>query len=153
MALSTKHINTVLKDNEFTKRYFLGTFPSCAVKTLPSGKTFGFVTNDQRHDQKGSHWNAWWANSDSVLFFDSFGRSPMDISFPHGYRDILLNFKTFKYVKNQVQSFDSFTCGHFCIHFILIMSLGLNVDSFLTDYTNNTNKNDVTVLKIIESII
>ena len=152
MALSTTHINSVLRGNDFTKRYFLGTYPSCLIKTLPNRKC-AFVTNEERHDQNGSHWNAWWVNNDSVIFFDSFGRNPMDISFPHEYRDVLLNFKTIKYVNRQVQSFDSFTCGHFCIHFILIMSLGLNIDSFLSEYTNNTSKNDVTVLKIIESII
>ena len=89
----------------------------------------------------------------SYIFFDSFGRSPLDSMFPHDYSDILLNFKKFRFFKKQLQPLDGITCGYYCIHFILHLSLGLSIDSFGEEYSNDTNENDVIVLKIVKSII
>ena len=50
----------------------------------------------------------------------------MDETLPHSYRDIILNFNHVRYFANQIQSFDSFTCGYYCIHFLVIFSVGLD---------------------------
>ena len=153
MALSTTNINDILWANPYTKRYFIGTFPSCGVKKLPKKKIFAFVTNTDDHSKPGTHWNSWFVRGDTVYFFDSFSRSPMDKSFPHNYRDIVLQFKKFSYFNVRLQSYDSFTCGYYAIHHILLFSLGLNFKDLRDEYSRDTNKNDIAVLKIIKSII
>lgn len=152
MSLSTDHINAVLRGNCYTKHYFIGTFPACTKIKPPRRKFYSFVTNTDNHDSPGTHWNAWSVRGNEVLFFDSFGRSPYSDAFPHSYRDILLNFKSVLYSKRCIQHVDSFTCGYFSIHFILCISLGLEIEDFLLDYSNDKIKNDVTVIELLNSI-
>ena len=153
MALNTAQIDTILKENIYTKRYYYRTLPSCRAVHLPKRRKFAFITNVDHHSSGGTHWTAWYSISDHVYFFDSFGRSPEDPSFPHVYRDILLNFKSFTYFNKQIQSTSSYTCGYFCTHFILNFCLGLDMKSFESDYSDNMKENDLIVLKIIKSII
>ena len=153
MALNTLQIDTILYDNVYTKKYYYGTMPSCRAVHLPKRKRIAFITNVDDHSKGGSHWTAWFSSNGHVYFFDSFGRSPMDPSFPHVYRDILLNFKSFSYCNQQVQSTSSYTCGYFCIHFILNFSLGLDMKGMMLEYTESTKENDVIVLNIVKSIL
>ena len=153
MALNTLQIDAILRGNVYTKKHYYGTLPSCRAVQLPKKRQFAFITNVDDHSSGGSHWTAWFSKSGHAYFFDSFGRSPLDPSFPHVYRDILLNFKSFSYFKRQIQSKDSYTCGYFCIHFVLNFCLGLDMASMMSEYSEDTNKNDVIVLKIIKSII
>ena len=153
MALSTNHINSILKKNPYTKPYFLGTFPSCAIENLPKRKVYCFVTNVDHHQNSGSHWTAWYFRNGTLTFMDSFGRSPQDPSFPHDYRDILMKFRNIRYVRQCIQNKNSYACGYFAIHFILCMSMGLDITDFISEYSRDTNKNDVIVMKIIDSLI
>jgi hypothetical protein len=153
MALSTNHINKILWNNPYTKKYFIGTYPACRVEKLPKKKIYAFVTNTDHHSKSGAHWNSWFVRDETVYFFDSFSRSPMHESFPHDYKDIVLKFKKFAYFNVQVQSFDSFTCGFYVIHHILVFSLGLDFKDLSKEYGKNTQKNDLTVMNIIKSIV
>ena len=153
MALNTIQIDAILKQNVYTRKYYYGTMPSCRAINLPKRQKFAFITNVDNHSAGGTHWTAWFSIAGHVYFFDSFGRSPLDPSFPHVYRDILLNFKSFSYSSSQIQSKRSFTCGYFCIYFVLNFSLGLDMKEMVSDYTENTQENDIIVLRIIKSII
>ena len=144
MALSTLHINKILKEFPLTKDKFVGTFASCEYDKLPANGQFGFITNDQHHLLPGGHWNAWWVDDEEVTFFDSFSRSPLD--FGHDYKHILRRFNRFKYVNKNLQAVDSKVCGYYCIHFILLMSVGFSVDCMLRDYSSNTKENDMYVV-------
>jgi hypothetical protein len=148
MALNTMQIDAILKNNLYTRKYYYG-----RATQLPKRRKFAFITNVDHHGSSGTHWTAWFSSAGHVYFFDSFGRSPLDPSFPHVYRDILLNFDSFSYFDRQIQSTTSFTCGYFCIHFVLNFSLGLDLKEFRKEYTKNTQENDIIVLKIIKSII
>lgn len=153
MALNTEQINHVLKNCVYTRMHFLGTFPSCVINNDSQKREYSWISNTSDCSDRGQHWCAWYVKDNVVTFFDSFGRSPLCKSLPHDYKDMVLNYKSFRYSKRQLQDFNSFTCGHFSIHFILTMSLGLDINSFLKEYSNDKNKNDVTVLNIINSII
>ena len=153
LALNTKQIDAILRGNIYTKNFYYTTMPTCRAVNLPKRQQFGFITNVDHHSRGGSHWTGWFSRSGHVYFFDSFGRSPTDPSFPHVYRDILLNFKSFSYFDKQIQSTGSYTCGYFCIHFILHFCLGLDMKSLKSDYSDNTQENDIIVLEIIKSII
>ena len=88
----------------------------------------------------------------SVIFFDSFGRDPRDTSFPNNYKNIVETFNSFEYSEVQIKDSTSVTCGYFCIHFIYILSLGLDLEFFLNEYSNNFMKNDMLVVDFVNML-
>ena len=134
--LTTKDLNKILYENSVTKRFFVGTYPSCELPKTK--KTFySFITNTQNHDEFGEHWNAWIVDGKRLIFFDSFGRDSKDPTLPQHYRDFTRQFKRVKYVKTRVQGWYSKACGFFCVHFIYMLSLGLDIKIFLREYTKD----------------
>ena len=87
-----------------------------------------------------------------VLFFDSFGRDLSDSTFPEIYKELLNGFKILNYTKTRVQNFTSSTCGYYCIHFIYLLSLGLDFEFFLNEYTDDFMKNDIAVIDFVNSL-
>ena len=150
-ALTTTQLNKILMENPVTKKRFIGTFPGCLIPSTKE-KRYTFITNTHLHHESGEHWNAWVVHGNKVLFFDSFGRNPRDPLFPKIYIDILNRFESFKYTNTQVQSFMSSTCGYYCIHFIYVLSLGLDFKFFLKEYTNDFLKNDNAVINFVNML-
>ena len=150
-ALTTLEIDRTLKQNPVTRNNFIGTFPACIIPA-PQKKMYSFVSNTHAHDRPGEHWNSWVIDGETVLFFDSFGRNVFDPTLPEYYREFVKTFKNIKCNTVQIQHVDSVACGYFCIHFIYNFSLGLNIKSFLSDYTRDLKLNDFIVSKIIKLI-
>ena len=150
-ALTTQTLNAILKKNPVTNKNFIGTFPGC-ISPSKDRKQYSFITNTDLHHQSGEHWNAWIVKENKIIFFDSFGRDPRDTSFPYNYKNIVEKFDYFEYSKVQIQSFTSETCGYFCIHFIYVLSLGLDLEFFLNEYSNNFIKNDNFVVDFVNSL-
>ena len=150
--LTTKQLNKILKDNNVTNRYFLGTLPAC---NYPKSKNdvYSFITNTDEHNQPGEHWNAWFVGDGKVIFFDSFGRTPYDQALSKHYRDFIKKFNEVEYSRTQIQGFNTSTCGLFCVHCIYVLSLGLDLNDFISDYYNDFKKNDKVVYDIVNSIL
>ena len=151
MSLTTTELNTVLFGNNVTSRYFIGTFPACEIP-FSKKHIYCFITNTDEHDKSADHWNSWFIRNKKLIFFDSFGRDPRDSSFPHYYKDMIRKFGVIEYTTIPIQRLTSATCGLFCIHFIYVMSLGLDIVNFCSDYYFDTNLNDCVVLDFISSI-
>ena len=150
-ALTTVELNNILMKNPVTKKSFIGTFPGCVIPSIKS-RRYSFITNTELHHEHGEHWNAWVVDGDRILFFDSFGRDPRDSSFPEIYKDILNQFEIFKYTKTQIQNFATFTCGYYCIHFLYVLSLGLDFEFFRKEYTNDFQRNDIAVIEFVNDL-
>ena len=150
-ALTTVELNNILMKNPVTKKSFIGTFPGCVIPSIKS-RRYSFITNTELHHEHGEHWNAWVVRENKVLFFDSFGRDPRDPSFPKIYKDILHRFEGFKYNKTQIQNFMSSTCGYYCIHFIYVLSLGLDFEFYMSEYTDDFLKNDIAVIDFVNML-
>ena len=119
---------------------------------MVKSKNYSFITNTDLHNQSGEHWNAWVVQGEKVLFFDSFGRDPRDSTFPGIYKELLNRFKIFKYTKTRVQDFTSSTCGYYCVHFLYVLSLGLDFTFFMDEYTNNFTDNDIAVIDFVDNL-
>lgn len=150
--LTTNQLDKILKDNNVTKRYFLGTLPACTYP-LTNNNIYSFITNTDEHDKTGQHWNSWFVRGDKISFFDSFGRSPDDPTLPHHYRNLILNFRDIEYSRTRIQGWTATTCGLFCIHYIYVMSLGLDFKSFIAEYSKDFEANDDLVFDFVDSII
>ena len=154
MALSNIHIDKIVSSISWIKPYYIGTFPSCGMTKLPKKKKiYCFITNVHHHEEPGLHWNAWFCKHGLLYFFDSFGRGPLDPTLPHDYRDLLSLFNGFTYFKIQLQPKSSFTCGYYCLHFLLNMSMGLTMDDFKKEFSSCVKENDKVVVNVIESLL
>ncbi len=150
--LKTLELNKILYENPVTKRFFVGTYPSC-IQPKTTKPFYSFITNTQSHDEFGAHWNAWLVRGDKLIFFDSFGRNPKDVTLPKNYREFTAQFKKVEYVKTRVQGWKSNSCGYFCVHFIYLLTIGLNANSFVSDYSTDFKNNDDVVFDFVSSII
>ena len=151
-SVTTKQLNKMLRGNNVTNRYFLGTLPACIY---PNSKNdvYSFITNTDEHNESGEHWNSWFVRGNKVIFFDSFGRALDDGAFPQHYRDFIKKFNKIEYSRTQIQGFNATTCGLFCVHCIYVLSLGLDLNSFINDYYNDFKINDNVVNDIVNSIL
>ena len=150
--LTTNQLNKILKDNNVTNRYFIGTFPACNYPISKNG-VYSFITNTDEHNRPGEHWNAWIVRGNKIIFFDSFGRPPHDQAFPQHYRELVTKFNEVEYSRTQIQGFNASTCGLFCVHCIYVLSLGLDLTSFINDYYTDFKRNDIVVNDIVKSIL
>ena len=151
MGLTTHQLDRILSRNPVTQRLFLGTYPSCMTPNTRKRK-YTFIQNTQEHDGKGIHWCAWMVDGDKITFFDSFGRHPLNPAFPLHFKDIIHGFKL-HYNNKRVQDFSSAVCGHYCIHFLYSISLGLDLEFMLCDYGRDFKDNDRFVYKLINNSI
>lgn len=134
--MRARKLKQILTKNPYTRRVFLGVYPSCKVP-VSKRKSYCFISNTQSHEKTGKHWVVWFIKNDRVLFFDSFGRSPYNADFPHSFMDMAERFQKCSYVAKPVQHPSSAWCGLHCMHFIFMLAVGLSVDEFLKNYEKN----------------
>jgi len=87
------------------------------------------VANFDPHDFQGSHWIAIFAErrGGEVCYFDSLNLPTNPIIL----KTFLVKFPNIVRNNCQYQSYNSKTCGHFCIMFIYYMSIGFTFPQFL----------------------
>ena len=151
IPLTTAKLNEVLNHSNVTKAMYLGAFPSC-IKPQTRKKKYSFILNTDDHYETGQHWCAFMVNRRKILFFDSLGREPWDPSFPTHFQNIVDDYDHVEYTQARLQNWTSKTCGYFCIHFIYVLSLGLDYKYFLNEYSNSFLENDNVVLEFYNSI-
>ena len=90
-------------------------------------KDGAYVINLYEYADVGTHWIALFFNSNTVIYFDSFGveHVPKEIKGFIGNKNIKANI-------SRVQANNSVMCGYFCIGFIDFMLVGKT----LTDYAD-----------------
>lgn len=128
---------------------FIGAFPCDRV---PRGlkKDFSMVLNTDNHNKDGQHWVCVHVNSDSWIFYDTFGRSPTDISFPKDFRRVLKRLgkgKRLTYNPNLVQELDSNCCGYYCLYFLDRIALKQPKRAIFNVFGNSLERNDKFVYK------
>ena len=115
--------------------------------------SYSFISNTQEHNAPGDHWVGWFIRDGKVTFMDTFGRAPDDETFPNYFTDFIEKFDNVEFSRVQIQSMSSRLCGYFCVQFVYIMSLGLDIDSFINEYTTDTLVNDILVYDFVHSIL
>ena len=150
--LTTTQLDNILFNTSVTRKNYIGTYPSCFLPE--STKPFyAFISNTEEHNENGEHWCAWMVKDDTICFFDSFGRPPNHKSLPTYYKDIVKKFDYIRYTNYRVQGWSSKACGYFCIHFIYVLSLGLDYKDFLKDYSQDFEENDYVAFNFASSIV
>ena len=143
--MDTQTINQLLKNT----KYFIGTF---ACDLLPSRfkKPALFVVNTDPSNRPGEHWIALFINSNGKgEYFDSFGLPPLNENI---IKFLLINCPNgFLYNPRTLQCLKCITCGHYCVVYVKLRSIGKTFCNFISLFTTNTFKNEKIVRKIIEN--
>ena len=152
-VLKTEDLNRILRKNSVTKNIYLGAYPAC-IYPKTTKKRYAWISNTDTHGEKGKHWVCWFVNDNKICFFDSFGRHPDDLTLPTNFKTYFHKFNVTQFSERRIQKWNSVTCGYFCIHFIYVLSLGLNYETFLNEYSETNRKfNDFFVVDFVNSII
>lgn len=142
--METNQINYVLSNTP----YFIGTF---ACDQLPLKKIthrpFSLVINTDKKNETGEHWTAIFVPPQGEPeYFDSFGFPPLIRSVQEFLETNSTNY--WIYSANSIQHPFSMSCGQFCISFIKHRTRGMGFKSFISKFSDDTNKNDNIVRKM-----
>ena len=134
-------------------KHFLGTFPCDIQPIVDNKKMFSLVFNLSRHDSKGSHFIAIFADENNLLYFDLLGHKCENT-------DILQFMKKVKSKRRlrtkfqKIQDCNSIFCGFFCIAFLLSRHKNESLRHFFKNFSRRELiKNDYLVIKYISNKI
>ena len=123
---------------------YLGTFAIDELNSLKISLYPSFlVVNLDLRKNSGTHWIAIALYLNHIYICDSIGtliltRFPLElVNFIH-----LITYNKTLHVTKQLQSFNSESCGKFCILFVKTMSFTNNFSCFLSNFSKNYSLND-----------
>lgn len=121
--------------------YFDGVF---SIDTLPDAPRL-LVSNTDPANLPGRHWVAVYVDNGHGEFFDSFGRRP-SAAFER-----YLNSHCLSWIFNdrQLQSVISKFCGHYCIYYCMLRSMGFDMRKIVRSFSSDTGLNDALVNRFI----
>ncbi len=126
--MNTIQLNEILFNFPTTTKNYVGTF---AIDKIPKKITYlsSMIINNEPSTQIGSHWIAiYFFKNKKAIFFDSYGQSAKLYKL-----DKFLKKKSVSFIENtQMLQGNSPYCGYYCVFFIIFMSLGYNLKTFLT---------------------
>lgn len=145
--------NGYLQDlgNKIIGKTFLGSFP-CDMQPNPRQKNkFSVIFNLSKHNEKGTHFVAIFADETRLFYFDPLGNACKN-------KDVLQFLSDHKFKRKirkkfpKIQSNESIFCGYYCIGFILAMTKQLPLKQFFNifDY-DNLNNNDTIIIDFIHN--
>lgn len=145
--MNTNQLNKVMRSDDFTSKYFLGTF---SRDRLPQIKDFPscLILNNKPSNHGGEHWIAiYFHKNKTAEFFDSFGNHP---AFYNLIKYLKNNSKQFSYNKQRLQSFTSFYCGLYCCFYLMMKSRKRALKYILKQFSKSAIKNDNMFSKMIK---
>lgn len=146
--MNSVQLNKIMKTQQNTKPYYLGTF---SVNNLPRPEYPScFIFNNQKSIQPGQHWIAIYFSKNKIAeFFDSFGNSP---KFYGIEKYLLKNSKSYKWNTKILQSKFSPYCGLYCALYLIIKCKNKSLNFFLRLFQSPIN-NDNYLKKIIKKYL
>ena len=137
-------LNTLQLDKKITSPGYLGAFPFDEIPPKPDKKLFSLIINTDLHSMPGDHWIVLLFKEPQYYFFDSYGRSFHDVTFPALFSKTIKNYigsTRFRYNKILLQQFTSNVCGEYCVYFIEEM-MNKAFKSVLGIFSDNLFLND-----------
>ena len=135
--------------------YFAGVFPSDRLPARPvDERPRGYIVNIDTHDQPGSHWVALWTHDGGCTVMDSFA-IPLAMYKPHDLLNWLTHhFQGFESNGHAIQAVDSQACGLYALMFLIHMSVGGTLDTFMNIFSRHDFvKNDRRVAQWFQHLV
>jgi hypothetical protein len=128
---------------------FIGTFPCDIQPQVSKKKCFSVVFNLSKHDTKGSHFIAIFADDANLMYFDPLGHKCENADI----LSFITKVKEKRKLKTKfpkIQSCSSIFCGFFCLAFLISRHRKLALSSFFNNFNKkNLQSNDKTVVNFI----
>ena len=150
--MDEEQISSILKNDYYTRKYFVGTFSRTHI-TLSGKLPAIYIVNLDSYGSPGFHWISIYVDSKSIKIFDSFGgnflNDPKFASFINYCRNKNQKIESSPYV---IQSAFSATCGLYCILFAMFMSRKHSYKDFISLFRNSSPQtNDIAISKFFKS--
>lgn len=146
-------MDTIQLDKIVTAFGFLGTFPYDEIPPKPD-KDHSLIINTSPSDMPGEHWVALVYNKPIFYFFDSYGRSLKDATFPSKFSVTIKKYIGQRRVRHNskwLQQLTSNTCGDYCVYFIQEIAK-VSFKKLISVFTENLKRNDQFVLNYVKTI-
>jgi hypothetical protein len=145
--MNSIQIDSILKRNCHTKKYFKGVYSSNNIPLLEK-YPHCFIANTDKKGTRGEHWVAFFVNNEkNIEYFDSYAAEPNE-----DITKYLSNFLEIKMNNYKIQSPFSDSCGHFCVYFIFNRCIGINFREIIKNLLNSKNTIDL-MLKFFVSLL
>ena len=136
-----------LVNDRFIRRDLLGVFAADEIPPTVNRLPCLVIANTDISILPGSHWVAMYINGEGTgYYFDSLGRPPQQY-FVNFVKD---NSRSWTCNTKQIQSLSSSVCGHYCIAFAYFVCRGKSMNTFLLNFNQNRDLNDVDVKHFVE---
>lgn len=148
----TNQLIDVLQQDDCIKSTFRGVYSSDTVPDFENQKQLAFICNTKPSWSEGEHWcSVFRDNQGRDYFFDSFGRTPTEISKDFANSLRRKSFKNLICNPIQIQCISTESCGLFVIFFILCVCHGLDL-KFVQNYfdPNDAMVNEIKIRYFIE---
>lgn len=146
--MNTQEIIHALKN----VKQFQGVRPADDLPRISRLSTSRFyILNTDPSDKPGEHWVAVYIG-ETPEFFDSLGHSPS-----HYYNEFeyLLVNRGPKYMYNakRIQNYGSDVCGHYCIFYVVLRSMGYSLKDIVRVFNNDLYSNDRVVRLFYDQLL
>ena len=147
--MNSFQLKRVLETDVMTKHAFQGVYASDQLKQIPTPSTLPatYVINEDPTSKLGTHWVALYVDHYGYAeYFDSYGLKPIAsiAKFINRISDSMSSQNQL-----QLQSFQTQTCGPFCIFYLIQRHQGYTLDkmirTFFTSHRSRLLMNDYLV--------
>lgn len=147
--MNTLELETCLKQNKCTKKYFKGVFAADDLPLTPLSRKSIIIANTAISSHPGLHWTCFVVTPRKVEFFDSGGASYFRNKYFKKFVKINSNNKIVTFNKKAIQSKHSNICGQYCALYALFRANSKLATSFTSKFSTRTKiKNDMLALKM-----
>lgn len=147
--MNTTEIVRILQSNKGTSKFFLGVFPINRLPTYKLKVPSLLIVNTAPSYHPGEHWIAIYVSFKRIEFFDSYGRFIKNTYLLNFFK-LQTKYNKVYYNNIQLQSFESFTCGHYCCMYALHKSRKKALKAFIRQFSENFVENDKYILKLFK---
>ena len=110
-------------------------------KSLPNRWSV-IIVNQDTSEQKGSHWGVLHYTSYAIVaHYDSVGKQPKIVV----HNLFLSQDMTYMYNNKRLQSYNTDTCGLFCLYYSYYSCRGVDFNSILKHFSDNLFDNEILV--------
>ena len=134
--MDSQTIEKIIKSTSVGQKYFQGCFAADKIPTKFPKYPIALIVNEDKSNQYGSHWvSIFIKNLKYIYYFDSLGKEhsvPLIDKYLNRFQYCVKNKNSFQNILNK-------TCGHYCIFFVILISLDIPFNVIINLLSNQTN--------------
>ena len=134
-------LTSYMEQDRWIRERFRGIYPIDLIpENLPSKSII--IVNQDTSNQKGSHWVVIHYTSDAIVeYFDSVGKPPkLEVQNLLLSQDMM-----YMYNNRRLQSYNTYTCGLFCLFYSYYSCRGVNLNGILRHFNDSLLDNELLV--------